>query len=255
MYDLAHAVGNIRDALFKKKQTTISQRLKIRQCVAGTELTIDCAACDDGTAGMADPACRRCVLEALADHGNVERLLLERELVREYSGDTLARLMSTASFCNDLGLRASGLRKFGCGKCDVGRKEKINAIVKLSLADQTAAVDAIDRLFLESYNGSRRPGCQDCQQHFASLVGDMAMAAANVRDIDYNLLVPYVMPRFSRSRVLEQPPAGAAFLRSYEVEPGNCCPVMHVAIYGLAAQTRFHRARDETTDSRSLRAL
>lgn len=234
MYDLAHAAGNIRNALFKKRQATTSQRLKIKQCVAGTELAIDCAACNTGTSGMADPACRRCVLEALADHGNVERLLLERELVREYSGDTLARLMSTASFCNDLGLRASGLRKFGCGKCDVGRKEKINAIVKLSLSDQTAAVDAIDRLFLESYNGSRRPGCQDCQQHFASLVGDMAMAAANVRDIDYNLLVPYVMPRFSRSRVLEQPPAGAAFLRSYEVEPGNSCPVMHVAIYGLA---------------------
>ncbi len=233
MYNLGPAMDSIKNALFKKGRTTTPLKLKTRQSATGTELTIDCSACSDGTSGMADLACRRCVLEALAGQGNVERLILERDLVREYNGDTLSGLTAMASFCSDLGLRASGLRKFGCGKCDTGRKEKINAIVELSHTDQAAAADAVDSLFLESYSGSDRPGCRDCQQHFASLVGDMATVAAKVRYIDYSALVPYVMPRFSRSRVLEQPPAGAAFLRSYDVEPGNSCPVMHVAIYGL----------------------
>jgi flagellar protein FlaI len=233
MYDLAFAIDTIKGALLKKGLTTTSPKLKTRQCATGTELAIDCSACNDGTSGIADPACRRCVIQALSGQGNVEKLLLERDLVREYSGDRLSGLIAMASFCGELGLRASGLRKFGCGKCDAGRKEKISAIVELSRTDQAAAADAVDRLFLESYSGSGRPGCRECQQHFASLVGDMSLAAAKVRDIDYSALVPYVMPRFSRSMVLEQPPAGAAFLRSYDVKPGNSCLAMHVTIYSL----------------------
>ncbi|OPY26119.1 MAG: hypothetical protein A4E28_02714 [Methanocella sp. PtaU1.Bin125] len=233
MYDLALTANSIKETFFKKRPTATLHRLKVRQGVAGTELAIDCVACDAGVSSMADPTCRRCVIGALADHGNAERLLLERDLVREYSGDTLVRLRALASFCSDLSLRAAGLRQFGCGKCDARRKEKIGAVVELSRAGHETAADAIDRLFLECYSGSNRPGCRDCERRFASLAGDMAIAAAKVRDIDYSALVPYVMPRFSRSRVIGQPPAGAAFLRSYEVEPGNGCPAMHVAIYGL----------------------
>jgi archaeal flagellar protein FlaI len=61
----------------------------------------------------------------------------------------------------------------------------------------------------------------------------MAIAAQKVLDLDYDALTPCIMPRFSRSRVLERPAAGCVFIRSYEVEPEGVCPVMRVALYRL----------------------
>ena len=44
---------------------------------------------------------------------------------------------------------------------------------------------------------------------------------------------PYVMPRFSSSRILPEPPASSVFLRSYEVERDDFTPPLHVTIYEL----------------------
>ncbi|HEY3273289.1 MAG TPA: type II/IV secretion system ATPase subunit [Methanocella sp.] len=159
--------------------------------------------------------------------------MLERDLVREYSGDTLSAIKDMAAFCSDLEMRRSSLITYGCGRCDAGRKKMLGKIVEVSLSDTVAAAAATDRLYVDGCGEKRTAACYDCRQRFTALLGDMAIMAAKVRDLDYEALAPCIMPRFSRSRVLERPPPGSVFLRSYEVEPDGACPVMRVALYGL----------------------
>ncbi|HUL61962.1 MAG TPA: type II/IV secretion system ATPase subunit, partial [Methanocella sp.] len=109
-------------------------------------------------------------------------------------------------------------------------------IVGMARDDAAAAAEAIDRLYVDSFGGDDM-ACVACRQRFAALVGDMAVAAVAVRGVDYRVLTPYIMPRFSRSKVLEGPPRGSVFLRSYEVEPGGASPLMRVALYRLPGST------------------
>jgi type IV secretory pathway ATPase VirB11/archaellum biosynthesis ATPase len=169
----------------------------------------------------------------LSSHGNAEKLLLERDLVREYSGDTLSAVKDMASFCCDLEMRRSSLAACGCGRCDAERRKKIDKIVELSRCDVVAAAAALDGLYVDSFGQNGKAACDACRQRFTSLLGEMAIAAAKVRDLDYAALAPCIMPRFSRSRVLERPPPGSVFLRSYEVEPVGAAPIMRVSLYGL----------------------
>jgi type IV secretory pathway ATPase VirB11/archaellum biosynthesis ATPase len=92
---------------------------------------------------------------------------------------------------------------------------------------------AVDRLYVDSFDQKDEAACDACSQRFTMLLGEMAIAAAKVRDLNYAALAPCIMPRFSRSRVLERPPPGSVFLRSYEVEPDGACPIMRVSLYGL----------------------
>lgn len=233
MYFYQSVLESVKASIFKRKQPPIMQGVAIRQGIAGPELSIDCSSCTEGSSCLSDPACRRCAVIALSRHVEAERLLLERDLVREYSGEALAAMKDTAAFCTDLELRRSSMATFGCGRCDAGRKRRISEIVEASLTDARAAAEAIDRLYLDSFGRSETAACVECSRHFSAFIGEMAIVAATVRDIDYAALTPCIMPRFSRSRVLERPPPGSFFIRSYEVETGGACPLMRVALYGL----------------------
>jgi type IV secretory pathway ATPase VirB11/archaellum biosynthesis ATPase len=58
--------------------------------------------------------------------------------------------------------------------------------------------------------------------------------ARGIEDISYAKIVPYIRPRFSRSRILSEPPEGSALVRSYEVDEGDgLCPLRHVSVYRL----------------------
>ncbi len=233
MYDYRSALDSINKSIFKARRRSDMRRLKIRHGTAGAELALDCSSCSTGSSSMSDPACRRCAVSVLSSHGDAGRLLLERDLVREYSGDTLSAMKDMAAFCGDLEMRRSSLVTYGCGRCDAGRKKMLGEIVEVSRSDASAAATAADRLYMDICGEKRAAACDDCRQRFAALLGDMAIMAAKVRDLDYAALAPCIMPRFSRSRVLERPPPGSVFLRSYEVEPDSACPVMRVALYGL----------------------
>ncbi len=233
MYDYRPVLDNIGE-IFRKRRISDRQNLTIRHGTAGIEVSIDCSACDTGSSSMSDPACRRCAVSALSIHGDAERLLFERDLVREYGGDVLSAMNDVASFCSELEMRGSSLPSFGCGRCDAGRRKKIGEILEISRGDAAAAARAVDRLYVESFCEGDTDACNVCRQRFTAILGEMAIAAAKIRDIDYATLVPCIMPRFSRSRVLEQPPPGSVFLRSYEVEPAGAGPLMQVSLYGLS---------------------
>ncbi len=233
MYRYMAALDSITESVFKKRRPSDVRRVKVRHGSAGGEISLDCSSCSTGCSSVSDPACRRCLTGVLSGHGDAEKLLLERDLVREYSGDALSALKDMASFCCDLELRQSSLTTYGCGRCDATRKKMLGEIVEASRSDAAGAAGAIDRLYVDNFGENRTAACEACRQRFAALLGEMAIAAAKVRDLDYDALTPCIMPRFSRSRVLERPPQGSVFIRSYEVEPEGACPVMRVALYGL----------------------
>lgn len=230
---MSGTLSGIMGMISGNRRSVAIRKTKVRRALTGTEVSIDCAGCATGTASMTDPACRRCVTGVLSDHADVEKLLLERDLVREYSGDSLSAIASMAMFCSDLKLRGSSLAKYGCGKCDVQRRDRISEVLDLARCDPVAAAEDIDRLYADSFCHDGDSGCGPCRERYAALAGEMAAAASGVRQIDYESVTPYIMPRFSRSKVLEQPPPGAMFLHAYDVEPGPGCPIMHVALYRL----------------------
>jgi len=233
MYGYQSALGSLAGSLLKRRPLTDVPLVKVRRGAAGAELSLDCSSCAVGCSSASDPACRRCLAAALSGHDDAEKVRLERDLVREYSGDSLAALKVMASSCGDLELRRSSLATYGCGRCDAARKKRLDMIVEASRSDMAGAVKALDRLCGDLQGDHYTEACEACRQRFAALLGDMAVAAAKMGSIDYAALTPGIMPRFSSSRVLERPPPGAEFLRSYDVEPGGACPVMRVALYGL----------------------
>jgi len=65
--------------------------LTFRQGRHGTDAVADCSRCPGGSS-LADPACRLKLVKSLAGKAWMDRLLLEKNIVREYGGVALDSL-------------------------------------------------------------------------------------------------------------------------------------------------------------------
>jgi archaeal flagellar protein FlaI len=201
--------------------------IRFRQGQRGTDAVVDCSGCPGGSS-MSDAMCRRRVMGALSGKAWVDRLLLQKNIVREYGGDSIKAILSMVSFCDDARLQASTLSAYGCGRCDVKRKEEVFKVLDEAMADPQNAPGMFASLSVGP--GRDAPECRSCKERYASFIDDMATIGGRV---DTTHISPYVMPRFSTSRIVPEPPASSVFLRSYEVERDEFIPPLHVSIYEL----------------------
>ncbi|WP_148266586.1 type II/IV secretion system ATPase subunit [Methanocella arvoryzae] len=206
---------------------------RTRAGMTGTEMIIDCSRCK-GRSSMNDPACREGILAALAGKGGIERLQLERDFVREYAHESLEAILRLAAFCEDVRLHASAFTRYGCGRCDPRRENETRRVSALAYRDPLDAAIEIKSLYTESFEAGRTGQCSPCVDRYAAYVGDLAIMAREIEDVSYSKIVPYIRPRFSRSRILSEPPDGSTFLRSYEVEgTDGLSPLLQISIYRL----------------------
>jgi type IV secretory pathway ATPase VirB11/archaellum biosynthesis ATPase len=229
---VAGLIASIKGMIAPEHEGPQARRLRARAGTAGTEAYVDCSGCAGGSS-MEDPACRRCIMAALSGRGGLASLVLERDLVREYSGEALSGIQRMASFCDDLRIHAASLKRYGCGRCDAARREAVSRLVCDATADPAEAARKIGLVCARASGGNGGQECAGCREAFASFLGGMALLAGRVRDVDYEALRPFIMPRISRSRVLAGPPDGARFLASYEVEQPGLSPPVYVALYEL----------------------
>lgn len=199
-----------------------------RQGRHGTDAVIDCSRCG-GMSSLADPACRRRIVKALSGKAWTDRLLLEKNIVREYSGDGLAWLLGLVSAHDDMMLQASGLPAFGCGQCDGSRKAAMAWAVAETLdhpADGYRIISSIPVLA-----GREVAECRGCMERYSLYLDDMARIGGR---LSAAAAVPYVRPVFSSSKIMMEPPEGSVFIRSYEAGGTPSVPPLHVSIYELA---------------------
>ena len=201
--------------------------VRFKQGQRGTDAVVDCSGCPSGSS-MSDAACRHGIMRALSGKAWVDRLLLQKNIVREYGGDSIKAIVSMVSFCDDAKLQASSLTTYGCGRCDIQRKEAVSRVLEGTMADPQRAPDLIASLSLRPGRGA--PECRLCMERYASFIDDMATICRRVNTASIS---PYVMPRFSTSRIMPEPPANSIFLRSYEVERDDFSPPLHVSLYEL----------------------
>jgi type IV secretory pathway ATPase VirB11/archaellum biosynthesis ATPase len=221
----------MRDALMgltRPKEEEPGCRLTFRQGRHGTDAAVDCSRCQ-GRSSLSDPECRLRLVKRLAGKAWMDRLLLEKNIVREYGGPALASLLSVVSFYENMKLHASTLRAYGCGRCDRQRKESVAAVVDGIVAAPGEACRAVASMPVRPGKGV--PECSLCMERYSAFLNDMAEIC---RRLAYREISPYVRPRFSSSRIWMEPPKGAVFLRSYEVGGDPFAPALHVTIYELS---------------------
>lgn len=236
MFDLMHSVQIAWKSFVRagRKEKELC-RIKFKPCHGGLEASIDCSECHRGSS-MSDPECRGNILSGLSGRGGVCRILLEKNFVREYSGESLNRIMDMASFCDDLKLRASAFRTYGCGRCDTERNNAVSMIVDRSFREPLEASADVETLSKVIKSRSENDLCRHCSDGYTSLVRDMMVIRKRLclaMTAGYGGLMPYVRPGFSRSRILIEPPPESSFIRSYEVETAAFAPPLHVSIYRL----------------------
>ena len=202
--------------------------LTFRQGRHGTDAVAACSRCPGGSS-LSDPDCRLRLVKSLAGKAWMDRLLLEKNIVREYGFDALAPLLGLVTFYEDLRLHADTLYACGCGQCGELRKESVAACVDDIIASPGEASRIIASMPV--HPGKGVPKCSLCMERYSAFLNDMAETG---RRLEYKDSLPYVRPRFSSSKIWMEPPKGAAFLRSYEVEGDAFGPPLHVTLYGLA---------------------
>ncbi|MCD1295446.1 secretion system protein [Methanocella sp. CWC-04] len=201
----------------------------------GMDATIDCSLCKNRST-FDDNNCRRGMIKSLSGRGGVDRLLLKRNLVREYSGDSLDTILSIVSFKDDLDLHLSTMSKYGCGKCDASRHHNIMDILETSCDDPIKFQGLIRSLIrdIDPIQGSGH--CSHCVERYNAFIRELIKISGIVgrdRSFPREKPVPYVMPRFSNTKILMEPPAESVFIRSYDVEGDNLAHPLHVSIYEL----------------------
>jgi len=199
--------------------------VKFKQGRHGTDAVVDCSACE-GRSSLSDPRCRPRLVRSLSGKAWMDRLLLEKDIVREYGGQGLSPLRSMVSFYEDVRLHSSAFH--GCGLCDGARREGAARAAEDAMARPHEAYAIMASLPVEP--GRNVPECGRCTGRYALFVGDLAEIG---RRLSYKEIRPYVRPRFSSSRILMEPPEGSVFLRSYEVGGGSDVPALHVTLYEL----------------------
>jgi len=234
MFDGARIVRRILGLAISDSGNKTPCEARTKTGTTGTEVIINCTRCLHGRSSMDDPECREGILTTLAGKGRIERLQLERDFVREYAHMSLQTILSMATFCENVKLQASAFSTFGCGRCDERRGNDIARISALAYRDPLDAAIEIKSLYAESFEAGGTTSCGPCVDRYASFAGDLAIMAREIEGISYAGIVPYIRPRFSRSRILAEPPEGSTFLRSYDVEgTDGLSPLLHISLYRL----------------------
>lgn len=202
--------------------------IKFKHGRHGTDAVVDCSSCK-GRSSLSDPVCRLRLVKGLSGKAWMDRLLLEKNIVREYDGQGLSSLRGMVSFYDDMRLHSSTLRTYGCGRCDAARRESVARAAEDSIASPADAHHIIASLPV--IPGKGMPECGLCMERYALFVSDMAEIS---RRLSYKETSPYVRPRFSSSRILMEPPERSVFLKSYEVGGDRLVPGLHVTLYELA---------------------
>jgi flagellar protein FlaI len=200
--------------------------LKFRQGRHGTDAIVDCSGCAESSS-LSDPACRLRLVRSLSGKAWMDRLLLERYIVREYSGNGLSSLAGLVSFYDDVKLQSSILQSYGCGRCGGERRKSVMRAAEMSIASPGEACRIEASLQMR---GKDAPECRACIERYATFLGDLTSMFTRVRYVEER---PHVRPGFSTSRIMAEPPDGAIFLRSYEVGGGGPIPPVHVTIYEM----------------------
>jgi archaeal flagellar protein FlaI len=201
--------------------------LRFRQGRHGTDAVADCSGCA-GRSSISDPLCRLRLVRALSGKSWMDRLLLERNIVREYGGEGIAPLLSLVSFHDDMALHTSALRSEGCGQCDSERKKSLAVAAQDALASPHDAYRIVASLPVAPGKGI--PECSLCMERYAVFLSDVAETCLRLSYVETS---PYVRPRFSSSKILTEPPEGAIFLRSYEIRGDLFTPPLHITLYEL----------------------
>ncbi len=201
--------------------------LKFRQGRHGTDAIVDCRGCPERSS-LSDPACRLRLVRSLSGKAWMDRLLLERSIVREYGGRGLSSLAGLVSFYDDVKLHSSTLLSYGCGRCGGERRRCVIRAAEESIANPGEACSIAASLQIQ---GKLTNECRPCIERCATFLGDIAHTFARVRYVEER---PYVRPVFSTSRIIAEPPDGAIFLRSYEAGGYGPIPPVHVTIYEMA---------------------
>ncbi len=224
---IAAIKGTLRELYnSKSRPTEPACPIKFKQGRQGTDAVVDCSSCGERSS-LSDPVCRPRLVKGLSGKAWMDRLLLEKNIVREYDGQGLISLRGMISFYEDVRLHIAAAH--GCGRCDDARRESVARAADDSMARPAEAYRIIASL--QATSGRDRPECRTCMEKFSLTVGDMAEAG---RRLSYRDARPYVRPRFSSSRILMEPPDGSIFLRSYEVGSDGPVPALHVTLYELA---------------------
>lgn len=228
MLDDLNAVRNALRALARKEQEEKGCPLTFRQGRHGTDAVAGCSRCPGGSS-LSDTGCRLRLVKSLAGKAWMDRLLLEKNIVREYGPDALAPLLGLVTFYENMRLHGATLHAYGCGQCDKLRKEQVAAAVDEVIVSPGEVSSIIASLPV--LPGKGVPECSLCMERYSAFLNDMADIG---RRLAYKDTFPYVRPRFSSSRIWMEPPKGAAFLRSYEVKGDAFAPPLHVTLYELA---------------------
>ncbi|AFC99135.1 putative type II secretion system protein E [Methanocella conradii HZ254] len=202
--------------------------LKFKQGRHGTDAVVDCARCAERSS-LSDPACRLRLVRSLSGKAWMDRLILERNIVREYGGSGLTSLLGLVSFYDDMKLQSSTLQAYGCGRCSGERRKSVMRAAEASIASPQEAWRMAASI--QIMHGKEAQECRPCIERYASFRNDLARICARVKCVDAR---PYVRPRFSTSRIMAEPPDGAIFLRSYEISGDRLAPAIHVTIYEMA---------------------
>lgn len=216
--------------------TATGCRMQFKPGQHGIEASIDCAGCESGKSSITDPVCRRGVLKGLSYRRSVDRLLMKRDFVREYSGDNLDIILGMASFCDDIRVHGSTLTSYGCGNCDAQRQGHIKDIEEMAAYDPIGAIGLITTIQTSIRPGRNIGECRKCVESYASFIRDLAYLGRRLGAVSqgsYAGIDPYVMPRFSSSKILVSPPQDSVFIRSYDVDGDGFTPPLHVSIYEL----------------------
>ena len=206
----------------------LSCPLQFKQGRHGTDAVIDCSCCKERSS-LSDITCRQRIVKALSGKAWMDRLLLEKNIVREYSGEGLASLLRLVSFYGDMRLHTSTLHTYGCGQCDGPRKATVEKATAGALASPNDAYGLISSIPVPL--GKSMPECSPCIERYSLFVADMASIG---RQASFNYIAPFVRPRFSSSKILMEPPERSVFIRSYEVNGSPFTPPLHVTLYELA---------------------
>ncbi len=140
----------------------------------------------------------------------MDRLLLEKNIVREYSGEGLASLLRLVSFYGDMRLHMSALRTYGCGQCDGPRKAAVEKATAEALASPNDAYGMIASIPIPPGKGTQE--CGLCKERYSTFIDDMAGIG---RQVSFTYAVPFVRPRFSSSKILMEPPASDRYLSDH----------------------------------------
>jgi flagellar protein FlaI len=224
------AIMNALQALYGDKSPPKEPAcpIKFKQGRQGTDAVVDCSSCG-GRSSLSDPICRLRLVKGLSGKAWMDRLLLEKNIVREYGGQGLSSMRGMVSFYEDMRLHMAALCACGCGRCDGARRGSVARAAEDSMARPADAYAIMASLPVVP--GRSIPECSLCMERYALFVGDLAEIG---RRLSYRESRPYVRPCFSSSRILMEPPEGSVFLRSYEVGSDGLVPRLHVTLYELA---------------------